>query len=184
MPARRIPKNYRSVTGVTAAAKADGPAEFESTLERDLLALLEFSPEVRQFEVQPVTLTWRDGSIERRYTPDALARFRTHRGQPELPSILYEVKYRADLWADWPKLRPKFRAALRFAKAQGWRFKIITEQEIRTPYLANAQFLLPFIRQGPPPVEDMDLLDAALLDLRESDVDGLNRPGIPGGSNS
>lgn len=173
MPARRIPKNYRSVTGVTAAAKADGPAEFESTLERDLLALLDFSPAVRQFEVQPVILTWRDGSIERRYTPDALARFRTHRGQPEPPPILYEVKYRADLWADWPKLRPKFRAALRFAKAQGWRFKIITEREIRTPYLTNAQFLLPFIRQGPPPVQDMDLLDAALLELRESDIDGL-----------
>lgn len=172
MPVRKIPKNYRSVTGISAAAKADGPAEFESTLERDLLTLLEFSPEVQRFEVQPVTLTWHDGEKQRRYTPDALARFQPRRGMEPRP-LLYEVKYRTDLQADWLELRPKFRAAVRFAKAQGWRFKLITEREIRTPYLTNAQFLLPFVRQGPPAVEDMDLLDSAMLDLREADVDGL-----------
>lgn len=171
MPVRRIPKNYRSVTGI-AAAKAEGAAEFESTLERDLLTLLEFSPEVRLFEVQPITLTWDDDGRERRYTPDALAHFQPVRGT-EPPPQLYEVKYRADLQTSWAELRPKFKAAVRFAKAQGWRFKLITEREIRTSYLANAQFLLPFVRQGPPAVEDMDLLDGTMLDLREADVDGL-----------
>ena len=42
MPVRKIPKNYRNVTGVAAHRKADGPAMFESTLERDFIALLEF----------------------------------------------------------------------------------------------------------------------------------------------
>lgn len=172
MPVRRIPKNYRSVTGITAARKAVGQAQFESTLERDLLTLLEFSPEVRQFEVQPVTLTWSDGTRKRRYTPDALALFEHQSGVEPTP-MLYEIKYRDDLRAGWKELRLKFRAAVRFAKAQGWRFKLITEREIRTPYLANAQFLLTFVRQGPPPVEDMDLLDSALLDLREADIDSL-----------
>lgn len=172
MPVRRIPKNYRSVTGITAAAKAEGAAEFESTLERDLLTLLEFSPEVRRFEVQPVTLTWDDRGRERRYTPDALAHFQPVSGREPLPQ-LYEVKYRVDLQTGWAELRPKFKAAIRFAKAQDWRFKLITEREIRTPYLGNAQFLLPFVRQGPPDVEDMDLLDSAMLDLREADVSGL-----------
>jgi len=172
MPVRRVPKNYRNVTGITAAAKAEGQAAFESTLERDLLILLEFSPEVRRFEVQPVTLTWLDGDRERRYTPDALAHFRPH-GGTEPPPLLYEVKYRDELRADWTKLRPKFKAAVRFAKVQGWRFKLITEQEIRTPYFANARFLQPFVRQGPPAIEDMDLLDDALLELREADIDEL-----------
>lgn len=173
MPVRKIPKNYRNVTGITAARKADGPAQFESTLERDFLTLLEFSPEVRQFEVQPVALSWQDGARERRYTPDALVRFRHQHGTEPTP-LLYEVKYRADLRADWAELRPKFRAAVRFAKAQSWRFKLVTEREIRTPYLDNARFLLPYVRQGSPPVEeDMDLLDETLQTLREADVESL-----------
>lgn len=172
MPARKIPKNYRNVTGIAAVRKAHGLAQFESTLERDLLTLLEFSPEVRQVEVQPVTLTWWDGLHERRYTPDALAHF-NYRPGGEPPPLLYEVKFRSDLRAGWSEWRPKFRAASRFAKAQGWRFKLITEKEIRTPYLANAQFLLPFVRRGPPPVEDMDVLDAALRQTGNTDVDGL-----------
>ena len=44
MPVRKIPKNYRNVTGIAAHAKADGPAAYESTLERDFITLLEFSP--------------------------------------------------------------------------------------------------------------------------------------------
>ncbi|QHG88224.1 TnsA endonuclease N-terminal domain-containing protein [Xanthomonas sp. NCPPB 1638] len=172
MPVRKIPKNYRNVTGITAARKADGPAQFESTLERDFLTLLEFSPEVRLFEVQPVALSWRDGIRERRYTPDVLVRFQHQHGAEPTP-LLYEVKYRTDLRADWAELRPKFRAAVRFAKAQGWRFKLITEREIRTPYLDNARFLLPYVLQVPPPAEDMDLLDEALQALREADVEGL-----------
>jgi len=67
MPARKIPKNYRNVTGIAAASKAEGAVGFESTLERDFLTLLEFSPDVERFEVQPVTLPWHDGTQARRY---------------------------------------------------------------------------------------------------------------------
>lgn len=51
MPMRSVPKNYRNVTGIVASGKAEGPEQFESTLERDFLALLEFSPSVWRFEV-------------------------------------------------------------------------------------------------------------------------------------
>ena len=61
MPVRKIAKSYRNVTGIVATAKAAGPAQFESTLERDFLTRLEFSPHVRTFEAQPVTLRWPDG---------------------------------------------------------------------------------------------------------------------------
>lgn len=172
MPVRQIPKSYRNVTGIVASAKAAGQAQFESTLERDFLTLLEFSPDVRQFEVQPVTLAWHDGSRERRYTPDALVHFKEGHGRWSTP-VLYEVKYRADLRVQWLELRPKFRAAIRFARTQGWRFKLVTETEIRTPYLDNARFLLPFVRRGPPAADDMDLLDRTLVDLREAGVQDL-----------
>lgn len=172
MPARRIPKNYRNVTGITAARKAVGPAQFESTLERDFLTLLEFSPDVERFEVQPVTISWPDGARERRYTPDVLVHFRERTGERRSP-MLYEVKYRSDLRKSWPELRPKFRAGIRHAKGRGWRFKIITEREIRTPYLANAQFLLPFVRRGTPPEAEIEILDRALQSLRECDIGSL-----------
>lgn len=167
MPVRKIPKNYRNVTGVAAHRKADGPAMFESTLERDFIALLEFDPSVETFEVQPLTLDWTDSNGKsRRYTPDVLATFNLphrHRGR-----TLYEVKYRDELRKDWQELRPKFRAAVHFTRIQGWRFKIITEVEIRTPYLDNAKFLLPFMRQGPAEEVHMDLLDEQLRHLHHS----------------
>jgi len=143
MPVRKIAKSYRNVTGIVAAAKAAGPAQFESTLERDFLTQLEFSPYVRNFEAQPVTLRWHDAERERRYTPDVLVYFKAQHGIEPTP-LLREVKYRSDLREQWLDLKPTFRAAVRFARAQGWRFKLVTEAEIRTPYLENARFVREF----------------------------------------
>lgn len=164
MPVRRIPKNYRNVTGMAAHRKAEGSAAFESTLERDFLALLEFSPEVDQFEVQPVTIEWlNDQGKQRKYTPDVLVSYVSGNSP-----TLFEVKYRSDLKKDWVVLHPKFKAAIHYAKAQGWRFRIATEVEIRTPYLANANFLLPFLRRNPRLPSDDALLKDALPGLAEA----------------
>lgn len=172
MSVRKIPKNYRNVTGLLASGKADTPAQFESTLERDFLTLLEFSPDVSSFDVQPLSLAWNDDGRERRYTPDVLVRFKKSNGAQRAP-LLCEVKYRSELKANWSELRPKLKAGVRHARTQGWRFKLMTETEIRTAYLRNAQFLLPFIRRGSPHADHMDLLDRTLGDLRETDVEGL-----------
>lgn len=142
MPIRRIPKNYRNVTGVNASPKALGEAQFESTLERDFLDLLEFSPEVETFEVQPLKIEWRDEQGKpRKYTPDVLVNFRADSGEAPW---LCEVKYRADLKKDWSDLHPKLLRGIRLAKENGWRFRLISEVEIRTPYLTNVRFLTPF----------------------------------------
>ncbi|MCU7846464.1 MAG: TnsA endonuclease N-terminal domain-containing protein [Candidatus Thiodiazotropha sp. (ex Lucinoma kastoroae)] len=142
MPIRKIPKNYRNVTGVAASRKAIGEAQFESTLERDFLALLDFSPEVVCYEVQPVRIEWDDETGKlRTYTPDVLVTFESSIGRSPW---LYEVKYWADIKKDWDALRGKFRRAIRFAKEQGWRFRLISEIEIRTDYLQNVRFLSPF----------------------------------------
>jgi hypothetical protein len=60
--------------------------------------------------------------------------------------MLYEVKYTWDLKERWRQLRPRFKAALKFAKYRGWGFKILTERDIRSDYLFNAKFLLPYLR--------------------------------------
>lgn len=149
---------------MAAHRKAEGTAAFESTLERDFLVLLEFSPEVERFEVQPVTIEWlNDQSKKRKYTPDVLVSYVSGNSP-----ALFEVKYRSDLKKDWVVLRPKFKAAIHYAKAQGWRFRIATEVEIRTPYLANAHFLLPFLRRNPNLSSDDALLKDALPGLAEA----------------
>lgn len=147
MPVRKIRKNYRNVTGISAAAKAIGEAQFESTLERDFLRLLEFSPDVATFEVQPLTLNWRDDAgTKRSYTPDTLVTFHAADRKP----WLCEVKYRSDLKEQWSELRPKLRQAIRYAREKGWRFRLMTEVEIRGPALDVAKFLLPFRRRNIP----------------------------------
>ena len=60
MPVRRIPKNYRCVTGSFATRKMDGPILFESTLERDFLYLCEFDHRVKLIEEQLLTIEFSD----------------------------------------------------------------------------------------------------------------------------
>ncbi len=166
MPIRKIPKNYRNVTGVLASEKADAPAQFESTLERDFYTLLEFAPEVTYYEVQPVAISWHDGSRSRRYTPDVVVFYRDDT-QPRQPTMLCEVKYRSELRDRWTELHPKLRSGVHYARQNGMRFKIITETEVSTPYLANAKFLLPF-RRAQTEADHAVMLLAALRELRQT----------------
>jgi hypothetical protein len=119
---------------------------FESSLERDFFLLLDFDPAIECFEEQPVKITYHDSHGRRHtYTPDVLVRFRGDRSSTTVPTpVLYEVKYRDDLRQHWRDYKPKFTAACRYAGAHGWRFRLMTERGIRTPYLANVKFLRPY----------------------------------------
>ena len=146
MPVRTIPKNYRNLTGLVPNTRTSGMTAFESTLERDFLLLLDFDPDVEFFEEQPVKIIYHDAHGQRRtYTPDVLVRYRPHRSQtPQTKPALYEVKYCDDLRQHWAEYRPKFRAAQCYARQQGWRFHVVTERHVRTPYLENVKFLRPY----------------------------------------
>lgn len=142
-PARVIGMNHRSVTGRVAIGGTSIP--FESTLERDLLIILDFDPLVVDVLEQPFRITYQgtDGR-ERSYTPDYLVEY--DGGE----RVIYEVKYRANLKEEWVRLKPKFQAAIRYAKHNGMRFSIITDVEIRrTPYLGNAKFLRTYRDRAP-----------------------------------
>src|SRR5262245_42941407 len=143
MPVRIVPKNYRNLTGLVPNSRTQAMTAFESTLERDFLLLLDFDPDVEFYEEQPLTLTYHDTTGQRRtYTPDLLVRYRpacVEVGRAK--AHLCEVKYRDDLRQHWTDYRPKFRAAQRYARQQGWRFRVVTERHVRTPYLANVKFL-------------------------------------------
>ncbi|HKJ77782.1 MAG TPA: TnsA endonuclease N-terminal domain-containing protein [Gammaproteobacteria bacterium] len=137
MPVRKIPPNYRNVTGRVSSRKAfGGAAAFESTLERDLYRRLDFNPLVERFEEQPVCIEYVADGRTRTYTPDVAIAFVDGR-----PPYLVEVKYEEDLREQWPALKPKIQAAAQYAKHNGQRFKLLTERKIRTPFLDNALFL-------------------------------------------
>lgn len=172
MPIRLIPKNYRNVTGIVAETKAIGQSRFESTLERDFLHLLEFSPDVSRYEVQPITIEWRDRQgLPRSYTPDVWVEFRD---ELAMKPWLCEVKYRSDIKKDWANLHPKLRRGVRHAKSINAKFRIVTEVEIRTPILYNAKFLLPFRYQSRPAAEVDAVLNALQLQ-RKLSVENLLR---------
>lgn len=140
---RRIGPTRRSVSG-RYAFRGTSSVPYESTLERDFVVRQEFRRCVLDVVAQPVTIHWRDDTGRARtYTPDYLVLFRADEirrvGGP--PSLLVEVKHREDLRRDWAALRPKFRAAVRHARAQGWRFSIQDEYAIRDQVFDNITFL-------------------------------------------
>ena len=105
---------------------------------------------------QPVTVSFLDGEVHRRYTPDFLVRPGSGR------SALIEVKYRADLRTQWQRLKPAFAAARAWAGERDAIFRIVTERQIRGPVLENAKRLLP-LRFAP---LDVTLAQEALHAIR------------------
>lgn len=135
MPVRRIKAGYSNLTAKVPSKKLSRFTDAESSLERDFLLLLEHDSNVISFEEQPLTIETANFS----YTPDLLVNYKDS-------TILYEVKYRNELYKNWKKLKPKFKAAIKYTKEQNWRFKIITEVELRNDKLNNVQFLYHFSR--------------------------------------
>jgi hypothetical protein len=153
MAVRKIGINCRSMTG------RDGYSgqQFESTLERDLLDLLAFDLSVERYETQPVRLYYDAGNGQTLpYTPDALI---IYRPDAHLYNLLVEVKFREEYRARFSELKRRFRAAQQHAREQGWRFCVLTEREIRTPYLDNARFLRPYREHASDPDREHRLLE-------------------------
>lgn len=143
MPVRKIPKNYRSVTGfVPSLKRLRKLVPFESTLERDLLEILEFDLNVEMYDSQPVKITYYDTTGKKRhYTPDVFVRYRRDIVPAKnMKHMLCEVKYIEDLKTNGREWRYKFKAARQFAKQKGWVFRILSERNIRTPFLENVMF--------------------------------------------
>ena len=142
-PVRRIQPSTRSIRGQISSNKNGRAPQYESSLERDLSQLLEFSNYVESYCEQPVTIEYVHEGGVKRYTPDVLVYYRNDLAVPAaIKPMLAEVKYRADLKQNWAELKPKFMAASRYAAGRGWQFKLVTEREIRTDYLVNVRFLL------------------------------------------
>ena len=100
-------------------------------------------------EGQPVLINWLDDKgREHRYTPDFLIHFKPSGEQfpPFQPGKvrpwLVEIKDEKTLREQWREFRPRFRAAVAYARARGWLFHLFVERHLRSPRLANARLLL------------------------------------------
>lgn len=135
--ARRIKSTTRSLSGVFAF-RGEGVA-FESLLERDFLSRMEFRRDVLAVVSQPVQLDFiaRNGRTYT-YTPDFLVYFHSSSG---ISPMLVEVKPAENWRENWRDFLPKWKAAWRYAKEQGWRFHIYDESRIRGQSLKNIQYL-------------------------------------------
>jgi hypothetical protein len=149
---------------------------YESRLEHECQKLLTFNTNVLKYEEQPVRIQFvgEDGKTHF-YTPDILIHYRKDISPVKYwKPLLVEVKWRTDLFKNWRELKPKFRAARKYTTEQDWDFSVITDKEIKTPYLNNAIFLLTF-RRFPVNEEHSHSLLEALDNLRETDPETLLR---------
>ena len=142
-PVRKIGYSNRAVTGKRPSSKSSRITQFESSLERDMITLLEYDDEVETYTPQPVTIYYENGAKQCRYTPDlAVYYWPEIKRKPEL----IEIKYQAELDEKWAEYAARFAAAEKYAASVGYIFKIVTEQEIRTDHLYNIKFLSRYLR--------------------------------------
>lgn len=148
MPVRKIPKNYLFVTGGYASRKNDEMDAFESLLEKDYLLLLDFDDTVEGFEVQPVRIPV--AGVPKGYVPDVLVKYHPdpHTGAVRKPTLT-EIKHSDDLKRNAEKYAPKFAAAHLYAQERDWEFVTLTQNDIRTPRLANLKFLREYRNVAP-----------------------------------
>jgi hypothetical protein len=154
---RKIGPTKRSFSG-RFVFRGDRSIQFESLLEQDFLIRTEHFVEVLDIVPQPVQIPFvaRNGRGYI-YTPDFLVVYRSAAATSwkNVRSTLVEVKPR-DAWrANAQFWLPKWKAAHRYAKEQGWQFHIRDETRIRDHVLENILFLRRYKKYSfPPEVSD------------------------------
>jgi hypothetical protein len=137
-PARRGARgrSRRSIVYDFVSRKMNCRVSYESTVERDLIILMELDPEITGYWAQPETFKWATEGRQRRYTSDFFVRY--YAGS----SAYREVKPLAKWIEDWDfgGRRPEIE---RQCAARGSAFEIWTEGMIREqPRLGNAQTIV------------------------------------------
>jgi hypothetical protein len=140
--------------------------DFESNLEHDFIYRLDVDPTIVHLESQPVEIPLVGLGGAQHYTPDFLVHGRSAVDKPV--GWLYEVKYLDDLLIDWADLKPRFAAAGQYALERDLIFLVLTEYEIRTPYLDNAKRLWDYCRRPACQSDQARILQSAIRSGRST----------------
>ncbi|QUE31240.1 TnsA endonuclease N-terminal domain-containing protein [Francisella philomiragia] len=142
----KIKSNYRDIHYTYSSVSGNYPFRlekticFESTLERDFITLMEFNPLVLDLTEQPITFEYKNfNNRKASYTPDFKVDFSADTSLPS--SYIVEVKPRKFIKSNWDKLREKFKLATKYARENGYTFKIYDEGKIRSQYLDNIKLI-------------------------------------------
>lgn len=138
VPVRKVSNRGGNIIGRFPSFKLGRMVDFESLIERDLIFLLDFEPEVETFCEQPLTIEYQDEGKVRHYTPDFHA---IKKGR----NILMECK--PEKFVQTAKNQRKFRAGQSWCATRGWIYQLVTDQDLYSGYrLQNIKHLTQFAR--------------------------------------
>jgi hypothetical protein len=140
----------------------------------DFFTILDFDLNIQYYQRQLVLINYTDPSgNSRAFAPEFLITYRRDiEPARQMKPLLCDVMTRTDVFENWADLSPRIRAAHRSARQRQWEYWMLTEREIRTPYLDNARFLLPYVRLETN-WEHANTLLNMIDDLRQADPDAL-----------
>ncbi|MBT9165819.1 MAG: hypothetical protein DDT25_00475 [Chloroflexi bacterium] len=144
---RPIGKTFGSVRSFIPLRTASGPQWAESELEAKAIQQFAFQPYIYDIFTQPI-IDMEENSTGRTYTPDILVQL-SEAGAPPTRRFVIEVKRKEALGLLSEADRQRIGIGRRFAKAINAEFRILTEVEIETPYLANVQMLESHLSESP-----------------------------------
>lgn len=158
MPVRKVSNHGKNIIGYFPSIKMGRMVAFESTIERDLIYVLDFVPHVATFHEQPLEIHYWEKQKKRKYTPDFKVDFTSGH------SSLVECKPLA--FVNREENKEKFEVAQTWAKEQGWGFEVITDVFLREgSWLENIKFLTPFAWYEISPILKYRIL--AFINLQE-----------------
>jgi hypothetical protein len=128
MSVRKVSNWGGNIIGKFPSLKMNRAVQFESTLERDYLHVLDYEPEVTFFEEQPLVIEYQHDHKTRRYTPD----FHIVRCRRD---ILIECKPAA--LVNTEANQRKFAAARQLCAERDWKFQVVTDAELRAGFRLN-----------------------------------------------
>ncbi|WP_449399967.1 Tn7 transposase TnsA N-terminal domain-containing protein [Chryseobacterium wanjuense] len=124
---REISAKSYSLSGIINIDQLKNPIQFESSLERDYIFLLEYDQNVKQYLEQPLKITYFDDNKKQRtYIPDFIVEH-----FDDSPTELIEIKYTSTLNAKKDELEQKFKAAKEYCQRNNLIFKVADEIYIR-----------------------------------------------------
>jgi len=132
---RKVRSNGKTVIGQISSAKRK-EVQFESSIEEGFIYILDFDSDVKHYHDQPVQIAYKDAAgTDRIYTPDFLVEYRSR------SPVLFEVKSREYIRQNPVEIRKLITLGTKFAKQNGWDYRVITESEIKTDYGDNVRDL-------------------------------------------
>jgi hypothetical protein len=138
---REISFKSSSLSGQICSKKLNKSIQFESSLEKDFIYLIEFDIKVCSYLEQPIEISYIDSSGKnRKYTPDFLVNYHDKFRKDEI----IEIKYESELIEKKDELEAKFESARKYCIANDLVFRVISDTYIRDEkhiLLKNIKFL-------------------------------------------